>query len=399
MICIKCGRKNKKGAKFCNSCGAIMEQDHEGVITTGSIESSSSTVSYTLPAKAAKKKPPLRIILAIAIPVIVIVLATGFILPLLNAPDETEKPARLYPQELDDRYIVKIVSGVSFSVALDDRGDLYIWGTECNADIDGYSDYILNIPQHIKDAYIVDVEAGRRHVIAVDNQGYFYGWGFNGHEQLTIPDYVNQEMAYDGFTRITGMAAMTRWSAIMGDNGYVYLWGSMSAEQLLSALYQADRASAMAAGENHVVLIQRDGTIFVAGQPGMAVVDRIPDRLTDGSVKVVAITATDRNALALDDTGRLWVWGSPEYGLNKIPTFSGNVTAISGGYENFVVVTDEGEIIIWGSDELNQLEIPENLTGKGTGAVMVYSDYIMFYAVDSSGNILGAWGTQGEAVQ
>jgi len=303
-----------------------------------------------------------------------------------------------YPAELNNKNIVKIVSGVSFSVALDDQGDLTIWGTECNLDLSGVSDLIMTIPDYIKEANIVDIEAGGAHVICKDDRGYFFAWGHYGHGQTTIPNEVNILMNNDGVTRVDKMCAMTRWTAILGDSGYVYLWGSMQSSQVFATgLAAAKRAVDFAAGDNHMVLLYRDGTINVVGQAGTEVIQEIPPELQDGSVNIVSLAATNRNALALDDTGKLWLWGSAEYRLNEMPEFEGNVVDISGGYKNFIIVTDRGEIIMWGSDELHQLNIPKKLQGTGTGVAKVFSDYYQFYAVDASGKILGAWGNKGYA--
>ncbi|MCL2757678.1 MAG: hypothetical protein FWD43_06335, partial [Coriobacteriia bacterium] len=128
-----------------------------------------------------------------------------------------------YPASLANKNVVKIVSGVSFSVALDSNGDLTIWGTECNLELAGVADYIMNIPDYIRDAHIVDIESGGAHVIAEDINGFFYAWGHFGHGQTEIPYDVHMEMAADGFSGINQMAAMTRWTALLGDTGYVYL--------------------------------------------------------------------------------------------------------------------------------------------------------------------------------
>ena len=301
-----------------------------------------------------------------------------------------------YPKVLSGKNIVKIVSGVSFSVALDDMGDVYIWGTECNLDQNGVSDPIMNIPDEVKKARIVDIESGGAHVVALDDQGFFYAWGHYGHSQTRIPDDILQQMFEENLTSIVKMAAMTRFSALLGDNGYVYLWGSMQSETIFhTGLYAQTGVVDMVTGDNNMILLHRDGTVSVVGQSGTEVISQIPPELQDGSVRVVDIAATNRNGLALDDQGRLWLWGSSEYKLNELPEINGTPVSIDGGYKNFAVVTDRGEIVIWGSDELNQLKVPKNLTGTGTGAAYVFADYFQFYATDANGAILGAWGNKG----
>ncbi|MCL2124671.1 MAG: ABC transporter permease subunit [Oscillospiraceae bacterium] len=301
-----------------------------------------------------------------------------------------------YPKDLGDKNIIKIVSGVSFSIALDDRGDLYIWGTECNLLQAGVSDPILKIPDEVKNARIVDIESGGAHIIARDDQGYFYAWGHYGHGQTRIPDDIMQQMYEENLSSIVKMAAMTRWTALLGDNGYVYLWGSLQSETIFNTgIYATTGVIDMAAGDNNMVLLHRDGTVSVVGQSGTEVITQVPPELQDGSVRVVSIAATNRNALALDDTGKLWLWGSTEYRLNNMPEIKGTPMEIAGGYKNLVVLTDAGEIIVWGSNELNQLKLPKSLSGPTTSAKHIFADYHQFYATDANGKILGAWGNKG----
>jgi len=297
-----------------------------------------------------------------------------------------------YPSELNDKPIAKIVSGVSFSVALDEDGELYIWGTECNTGLPNVSDFILDIPEEVKNARIVDIESGGYHIVALDDEGNFHSWGHYGHGQTSIPEQTQQEMEWDGNPEIIMMAAMTRWTALLGDVGYVYLWGSMQAEQSFLGLFAAQRAIDMVAGDNHIVLLHRNGTVSVVGQGGTEVIEQVPENLEDGSVKIVDIAATNRNALALDDEGNLHLWGSSEYRLNRMPEINGEIIHIDGGYKNFVVVTDDGRVHVWGSDELKQLQVPEDIQGK---TAKVFADYFQFYAVDENGIIIGAWGNKG----
>ena len=300
-----------------------------------------------------------------------------------------------YPSTLNDKNVIKIVSGVSFSLALDDEGDLHIWGTESNLLNPGVTDLIMEIPEEVRNAHIVDIESGGSHILTLDIDGNFLAWGHHGQGQTTIPDLVLQEMEWDFNQEYLKIAAMTRWSAILGDSGYVYLWGSMQAEHSFGGLFAADRAIDIVGGDNHIVLLHRDNTVSVVGQAGTEVMDMVPEEIQDGSVEIVQIASTNRNGLALDTDGKLWLWGSPEYWLSTMPEFSGNVVHIDGAYKNFVIVTDQEEIIVWGSNELKQLDLPKNLQGTGTGTTKVFSDYFQFYAMDDDGNILGAWGNKG----
>jgi len=306
------------------------------------------------------------------------------------------------PKTLDDKNIVKIVSGISFSVALTDDGNLTVWGTECNLYLEGISEPILEVPEAIKDANIVDVEAGMRFIICLDDEGNFYGWGHAGHGQTEIPEETRFMMDIWAMldptaSDIIKIGAGSMWSAALTRDGNLYIWGSRSAINTLIIPTRAQgKVIDFAAGDNNMILILEDGTLVPMGQRGNEFYDDVPVELTDGSVRVVEVVATNRNVLARDENGVIHHWGSSIDGLNIMPEDMtlDRVVDISAGYKNFVVVKDNGEIFVWGANELKQLVLPNLLTGP-TDTVQVYADAHQFYAADKNGSIIGAWGNKG----
>jgi peptide/nickel transport system permease protein len=298
-----------------------------------------------------------------------------------------------YPKELADKEIVKIVSGVSFSVALTSDGNLTAWGIECNRRMRNVSDLILQIPAEIQNANIVDIEAGSRFVICIDDEGNFYGWGHRSNGQTTVPDMVEMRLTYGG-VRIVKMEAGTQWTAVLGDDGDLYVWGSRQSQSNFLIPRAADgRIVDIAAGDNTMILLLDDGTIMPIGMAGTEFYDQVPEELMDGSVRVTKIAATNRNVLAMDEDGKLYLWGSPEGRLNRMPeeVRPEDIADFSAGYKNFIVVHNDGSVVVWGANELNQLKLPKNLSGVSK----VHSGFFQFYAVDENDKIIDAWGHKG----
>jgi peptide/nickel transport system permease protein len=297
------------------------------------------------------------------------------------------------PKELHDKDIVKIVSGVSFSVALTSDGNLTVWGSECNRTMTGVSDRIFDIPQEIRDANIVDIEAGSRFVVCIDDQGNFNGWGHHGNGQTILPDIVKLSLDIFG-SKVVKIQAGTQWTAILDDGGNLHVWGSQHANDtfLVSSRLQG-RIKDFAAGNDNMALILDDGTVAVIGMRGTEFFDHLPEVLTDGSVFVEQIVATGRNALARDSEGRLYLWGNALDGLYPMPDelCEEKTVHISAGLKNFVAVDDDGEVFVWGAGELNQLKVPKKLSG----VAKVYSGQFQFYAADADGKIIGSWGHKG----
>jgi len=301
-----------------------------------------------------------------------------------------------YPKELDDMNIVKISSGVSFSVALTDDGNVHIWGTEPNRDLEGISGYIFDIPEEVLEANIVDIEVGMRFIIALDDNGDFYGWGHAAHNQTELTRDTRRMMAINGTREIVKLAAGSMWSAVLGDDGSLYLWGSFQAENNFMVPYEAQgRIVDIAAGDVNMILLLDDGTIMPMGVRGTEFADNIPQELTDGSVRVEEVVVTNRNVLARDEHGGLYLWGSVIDGLHRFPEGMSpdNVKDIAAGFRNFIVVKNDGEIFVWGSEDLGQQKIPRNIANGNVDTV--FADAFQFYAMDSENNIIGAWGNKG----
>jgi len=301
-----------------------------------------------------------------------------------------------YPKELNDMNIVKIVSGVSFSIALTDDGNLHTWGTECNRELEGVSELILEIPEEIQEAFIVDVEACSRFIITLDDEGELRGWGHALHDQTEISDELKFIMMLDRSDNIIQLVAGSMWSAIVADNGRMYLWGSLQATSNLFVPAEAQgRIVSVSAGDVNMILLLDDGTIMPMGTRGTEFFEDVPAELMDGSVEVVEVAATNRNVIARDSNGKIYSWGSPIDGLRRIPDAITGERAvdITAGYNNFVVIDDDGDVYIWGAHQLGQENIPRDI--KNAKVASVHADMFQFYAMDSDNNIIGAWGNKG----
>ena len=301
-----------------------------------------------------------------------------------------------YPPELGDMNVLKIASGVSFSIALIDDGNLIIWGTEPNRDLEGISGFIMDIPEEIQEANIVDIAVGMRFAIALDDEGNFYGWGHAAHSQTELTRDKRRMMAINGTREIIKIAAGSMWSAVLGDNGYLYLWGSFQAENNFLVPYEAQgRIVDIVAGDVNMMLLLDDGTVTPMGSRGTEFFDNVPEELKDGSTRVKEMVATNRNVMALDENGYLHIWGSRIDALHRFPEgmTPDRVVNMAAGYRNFIVINDDKEIIVWGAEELRQTRVPNSIINGDVSHI--FADAFQFYAMDENNNIIGAWGNKG----
>ncbi len=290
-----------------------------------------------------------------------------------------------FPQELNGLDIKKISSGISFSAAIDEEGRFYLWGSEPNKEQVNVSGHIFDIPPEVVSSNIVEIACGGNHILAIDDQNNFYSWGFNSNGQTDLPFDIAQAFS-GGNLQVLKAEASTNWTALLGSDQNLYIWGSMQAKT--SLLIPADlkgRIIDFAAGDNNIALLLDDGSLHIIGDPGSEFALNMPADL--GQVK--AIAATDRNVLVLDNNGDLQVWGSSQDNLNDLPPLNDDIVAIAGGYRNFMAQTAAGEVLIWGSNDFNQQNLPQMPTIS-----QIFGDYYQFYA-QSDAQKLYAWGNDG----
>lgn len=295
-----------------------------------------------------------------------------------------------YPKDLKAQDVKKIVSGVSFSYALKNDGTLVCWGSEPNQQMSNVSDYVLQIPQEVQAAKIVDIAAGGKHIMALDDQGVVYGWGYYGHGQTKIPATIQAELEGNE-VKVNQMYASTMWSAIVTSDKDLHIWGSAQATLNFKLTRQIrGHVEKVAAGDNNMILLLDDGTVTVIGEKSSEIYLNVPGELKDGSIKAVDIAATNRNALVLDENGKVYTWGSTQDRLTRMPQIDQKVISISAGYKHFVALMEDGSVVTWGANELKQIQLPDKM--KSVSAV--YSGYFQNYGIGNDGNIY-AWGNKG----
>jgi peptide/nickel transport system permease protein len=230
----------------------------------------------------------------------------------------------------------------------------------------------------------------------LDDEGEFRGWGHALHDQTEISEDLKFIMMLDRSTNIIQIVAGSMWSAVLADNGRMYLWGSLQATSNLFVPAEAQgRIVSVAAGDVNMILLLDDGTIMPMGTRGTEFFEEVPAELRDGSIHVEEVAVTNRNVLARDSDGKLYLWGSPIDGLHRMPDSVRGEKAvdIAAGYNNFIVIDDDGDIHIWGAHQLGQDNIPASI--KNAHVTRVFADMFQFYAMDDNDNLIGGWGNKG----
>lgn len=293
-----------------------------------------------------------------------------------------------FPKELEENGVRDIAAGRSYSIAVDNNGKVYVWGSDSSG--------VKDIPQDLIGIDVIKVASGDQHVLAISSSGKVYAWGRNNHNQGSVPAEIGSLFMLE---RAVDIAGGDLFSSVLTEDGNLYSWGSTlsSKVDIVPTAYKGRIVAVEAASSNLLVLLD-DGTVGYVGI-GNTQLSQIPDKLTNGTVNIVSLAAAGRTALALDDQGTIHTWGDSGSDMLAIPeTIDPNnndrlaVTNIEGGRRHFNAIDENGNVYAWGANIFGESNIPSSVQGKEI--VASYADFYANYAVDSDGEI-HAWGLKG----
>lgn len=279
------------------------------------------------------------------------------------------------PDELAGN-VKQISVGATFSVGLDNDGNVYVWG---QTKISNKIDIAKDLPSKEELGNVVAVAAGYDHAMALNDEGEIICWGSNRMNQSKVPSEVKRKT-------IVQIEAGYQMSYVLDDNGNVYYWGNENLNDVRVTKKRGDGNIAKIAVCNTTLMaLTNDGEVVHFGSSGMDV-DNIPEDLGT----IVDIAASSNACAAVAEDGTITVWGKANASERDIPDYEGNIVSITGGRYHFNILTDKGTVYSWGKDDNNQTDVPSSATNVSA----IYSGYYQNYAVTDSGKVV-TWGLKG----
>lgn len=242
------------------------------------------------------------------------------------------------------RNIKSVAVGFASSFAVDYENSLWCWGNGKDGKLGlGESISICKTPKKMSLSQIKMISVSEEHSVALKEDGTVWTWGYNESGQTGD---INTDHAISSPKKMIGFS---------------------SVKQCCAAL------------ETSVVL-KEDGRVWSCGEPylcgGGAVM--YPEYLSSAHAQAMylhdikSISSTYRHALALDNEGNLWGWGSNVSGQlgkdtqidipcpKQITNSEGqncffNPKSVSAGEGTSFVLCEDGTVWAWGRNELGQL--------------------------------------------
>lgn len=233
------------------------------------------------------------------------------------------------------RHVQALAGGKAHSLALLQDGTVWAWGRNDNGQL-GLGDLttrwapfqITGLP-----GTMVGVSAGGSFSMALDQNGQVWTWGRNDQGQLGLGDTTlrmqPQLIAESAQVPIVALSGGDAFALALDRAGQVYAWGRGAEGQLGNALAMATRPmpvpglppiAAIAAGHRHALALARDGTVWSwganeRGQLGDAsIVPHSDPRPVPATFHATLIAAGGSHSLALSDQGEVWAWGDDAAG-------------------------------------------------------------------------------------
>lgn len=293
-----------------------------------------------------------------------------------------------YPSKIVKEGVKQISSGISFSVALTNEGNPYVWGKQ-PIYLSRMATSIFKIPKEFQKSKVSLVAAGDRHWVALTEDGKFFGLGNNDFGQRDLPQNVQMKMQTKKVKQLLAGDGVT---GVLFESGEIYVWGSiMATRQDIVPLNIQGRVVWAEITPLNVVVLLDDGTLGCFGTDNTQI-SEIPQELADGSVRVVKFTTSGQAAMALDTNGKLYTWGSRQHGIQDIPEYEGKIADLFGSKNNTGLLLENGKVLYWGANHFGQLNMPKEMAK--TKYVAVYSDLFQNFGVAEDGKVT-AWGHKG----
>ena len=273
--------------------------------------------------------------------------------------------------------IVKISAHSNDGAALTKDGQVLLWGTGSLGD--GIEFSSRSSPLLTPLSGIIDVTATNTYNLIVKENGEVWGWGYSlngimGTNHDERDERTDVPVQIQGLSNIIKISSQGRYVLALDNHGNVWSWGANGAGQLGNGSRSGDKTI--------VIGFSNTGTEIYSSN------HYHPTKI-QGLSNITAIETGGRSySMALSADGHVFSWGDGSSGMLGQTGASGqyitapgqigllkNIKTISAGYSHALAINQEGEVWVWGSNYHGQIG---DGTTDGDGGKTNGGDYIRY---------------------
>lgn len=282
--------------------------------------------------------------------------------------------------------VKKYAAGTDHAAAVDYKGDLYTWGNNDRGQL-GLGDYTSrNVPTKVElPSKAINVWCGDGFTFVQTEDLRVFSFGNNSEKQLGISsskETINTPQANIYLVDMKGLDIQCEKDyciALWEDD--IYGWGKNAAGRLGDwpriqsvpvELFAVNTAKKIVTGTNHCFALTESGEIYGWGsnsssQLGMTLEDasytEFPEKLyvekNDEEVVFTDIAAAGNHTIAVDKSGKVWVWGANSLGqlanstarIKEPKQLSTSAYKVFAGENACAIITDKAQLYLSGSNK------------------------------------------------
>lgn len=266
----------------------------------------------------------------------------------------------------------QISIGSTFSVGIDEEGNVYEWGRFPN-------NKLKKLPSDM--GKLVQVSAGLDHITALNEDGEIITWGNDrmglGSVPIELRMGANIKEVYAGY----------QISLALTEDGKLYNWGNTYIIDMKIPEGVQGNIKSFDANNDIIMALTNDKKVVALTNKTNAYT-AIPQEIQGN---VVDIAVSDESVAAVTEDGKVYTWGNNVKDTRDVPEkIQGNVASIEGGRFHYTVILKDGSVASWGDDTFGQTNVP-SINEK---AKEIVSGYYGNYIITESDSAQG-WGLDG----